>query len=107
MATYVMLSHLTTEGKKSVKEIWDPERIKEQNREVETFGAKVIAQYALLGPYDFITLLEAPNPETVARLSVELGERGMVQHETFPAIPIETFVASLKAPRHTAAVAAR
>jgi uncharacterized protein with GYD domain len=94
-----MLSHLTAEGKKTVKENWEPDRIREQNREVETLGAKVIAQYALLGPYDFITLLEAPDLETVARVSVELGRRGTVQYETFPAIPVETFMASLKAPR--------
>ncbi len=100
MATYLMLSHLTAEGKKSVKETWDPDRLKEQNREVETFGAKVLAQYALLGPYDFITMVEAPNPETMARLSVELGRRGLAHYETFPAIPVETFMASLKAPRH-------
>ena len=99
MATYVTLSHLTAEGKQSVKETWEPDRIKEQNREVETFGAKVIAQYALLGPYDFLTPLEAPNPETVARLSVELGRRGTVQYETFPAILMETFIATLTAPR--------
>jgi uncharacterized protein with GYD domain len=97
MATYVMLSRLTAEGAKTVKET--PERIKEINREVETLGAKVVVQYALLGPYDFITILEAPNPETVARISVELGRRGAAHYETFSAIPVETFIASLKPPR--------
>ncbi len=96
MATYVMLSRLTPEGAKTVKET--PERIKELNREVETLGAKVVMQYALLGPYDFITILEAPTPEVVARVSVELGRRGTAHYETFTAIPMETFITTLKAP---------
>jgi uncharacterized protein with GYD domain len=99
MATYLMLSHSTAEGTKTIKETWQPERIKDLNREVETLGAKVMTQYALLGRYDFATILEAPNPETMARVSVELGRRGIAHYETFPAIPVETFIASLQSPR--------
>jgi uncharacterized protein with GYD domain len=94
MATYVMLSRLTAEGAKTVKE--NPERIKEVDREVEALGARVSAQYALLGSYDFLTVLEAPDPETVARVSVELGRRGTAKYESMAAIPIETFVNMLK-----------
>lgn len=93
MATYIMLSRLSTEGAKTIKE--HTGRIKEVDREVEQLGAKVLAQYALLGTYDFLTVLEAPNAETLARVSVELSRRGTAKYETFPAIPIEQFIASL------------
>lgn len=94
MGTYVMLSRLSPEGVKTLKKT--PERIKAVNSEVQALGAKVVAQYALLGAYDFVTILEAPNPETVARVSVELGMRGTARFETLTAIPVDEFIASLK-----------
>ncbi len=94
MPTYVLLSTLTAEGRRTVKE--RPERIKQVNREVEQFGAKVISQYALLGPYDFITVIDAPDNETVGRVSAELSSRGTVQIASLPAIPIEKFANKLK-----------
>lgn len=94
MATYIMLSRLSPDGVKTLHE--NPDRIKAVNSEVEALGAKVVAQYALLGAYDFITVLEAPDVETVARISVELGMRGTAHFETMTAIPIDNFIASLK-----------
>jgi uncharacterized protein with GYD domain len=94
MGTYVMLSRLSTEGVKTVKQ--NPDRIKAVDKEVEALGARVISQYALLGAYDFLTVLEAPDPETVSRVSVELGMRGSGKFETFAAIPIDDFIASIK-----------
>jgi len=94
MATYIMLSRLSPSGIKTLKQ--NPERLKAVNQEVEALGAKVISQYALLGAYDFITILEAPDLETVALVSVELGMRGTANYETLPAIPVETFIAALK-----------
>lgn len=94
MATYIMLSTLTDQGRKTVKT--NPERIKEVNREVEALGARVVAQYAVLGPYDFVNVVEAPDNETIARVSVELGSRGTVQLMTLPAIPIEVFAKKVK-----------
>lgn len=94
MATYILLSTLTDEGRRTLRE--RPDRIKEVNREVEALGAKVIGQYAVLGPYDFVNILEAPDNETVARISVELGARGTVQIMSLPAIPVDAFIASLK-----------
>ncbi len=94
MATYIMLSTLTDQGRKTVKS--NPNRIKEVNREVEALGAKVVAQYAVLGPYDFVNVVEAPDNETIARVSVELGSRGTVQLMTLPAIPIEVFAKRVK-----------
>ncbi|MBF8303491.1 MAG: hypothetical protein HW396_1772, partial [Candidatus Dadabacteria bacterium] len=69
MATYIMLSTLTDEGRKTVK--MRPERIKEVNKELEKMGVKVIAQYAVLGPYDFVNVVEAPDNETISKVSVE------------------------------------
>jgi uncharacterized protein with GYD domain len=71
---YVMLTNLTDEGRKTIKE--NPDRIKAVNQEVEAMGVKIVAQYALLGPYDFVNILDAPNSEVVSRVAVELGSRG-------------------------------
>lgn len=94
MAYYVMLTTLTDEGRKTLKK--KPERIREVNKEVEGMGAKILAQYAVLGPYDFVNILEAPDNKTVARLSVELGSRGTMQSITMAAFSINEFVDSLK-----------
>lgn len=94
MATYIMLSTLTDEGRRTLKE--RPERLQEVNREIEAMGARVTQQYAVLGGYDFINIIEAPDNETVARVSVELGARGTVQLTTLPAIPVSTFTSMLK-----------
>lgn len=94
MATYIMLSTLTDEGRKTVK--MRPERIKEVNKELEKMGVKVLAQYAVLGPYDFVNVVEAPDNETISKVSVELGSRGTVQLMTLVAIPIEEFTTKLK-----------
>ena len=89
MGKYIMLSTLTDEGRKTVK--MRPERIKEVNTELEKIGVKVLAQYAVLGPYDFINILEAPDNETISRVAIELGARGTVQIVTLSAIPIDSF----------------
>jgi uncharacterized protein with GYD domain len=94
MATYILLSTLTDEGRKTIR--GRPERIMEVNKEIEAMGAKVIDQYAVLGSYDFISVVEAVDNETVARISVELGARGTVQITTLPAIPVSEFVERLR-----------
>jgi uncharacterized protein with GYD domain len=93
MAIYVVLSTLTDEGRKKLKE--NPERILEVNKELEGMGVKVKEQFALLGPYDFANIVEAPDNETVMRMSVELGSRGTVQLLTLPAVPVEEFIKNL------------
>jgi len=90
MATYILLSTLTDDGRKTVKQ--RPERIKEVNKEIEAFGAKVVAQYAVLGPYDFINIVEAPDNEAIARVSMELGSRGTVQIMSLPALAVDSFI---------------
>ena len=94
MATYIMLSNLTDEGRKTLKE--RPERLQAVNKEIESMGARVTAQYAVLGGYDFINIIEAPTNEVMARLAVELGSRGTIQITTLPAIAVDDFVEMLK-----------
>lgn len=95
MATYIMLSTLTDEGRKTLKQ--RPERLGEVNKEVEAFGARVVAQYAVLGGYDFVNVIEAPSNEIMARLSMDLGSRGTIKVTTFPAMSIETFIDLMQA----------
>jgi len=95
VATYLMLSKLTDEGRKTLKE--RPERLQEVNKEVETMGGRITAQYAVLGGYDFVNVIEAPTNEVIARISVELCSRGTVEIATFPAMSVSTFVDMLKA----------
>ncbi len=87
MAVYVMLTTLTDEGRKTLKS--NPQRIKEVNKEVEAMGVKILAQYALLGPYDFINILEAPDNKTVSKVAVELGARGTLQTMTMAAMTVD------------------
>jgi uncharacterized protein with GYD domain len=93
MATYVLLSSLTPEGGQTLHS--HPERLAEVNKEIDNFGCTVVSQYALLGPYDFLTIVEAADNETIAHLSVDLASRGTVQITTLPAIPIDSFVQKL------------
>ena len=93
MATYVLLTKVSAAGIKTIQS--SPRRIKEVNKEIEALGARVVAQYATLGRYDFVNIVEAKDNETIARLSVALGARGTVQIETLTAIPVETFIRGL------------
>jgi uncharacterized protein with GYD domain len=94
MAKFLMLTTLTDEGRKTITE--NPGRIKEVNKEVEAMGAKVIAQYALLGPYDFINIIEAPSNEAVSKVAVTLGARGTLQTMTMAAMDVDDFIRSLR-----------
>ena len=94
MATYIMLSTLTDEGRKTLKE--RPERLKEVNKEVEAMGARVVSQYALLGGYDFVNIIEAPTNEVMSRISIELGSRGTIKVTTLPGLEINAFVEMLQ-----------
>ncbi|MHB0867456.1 MAG: GYD domain-containing protein [Thermoleophilia bacterium] len=94
MPVYVALSKLTEEGSRTIKT--NPDRIREVNQDVESMGVKILSQYALLGQYDFINILEAPDNDTIVRMSVEIGSRGSVQMQTLPAVPIDQLIADLK-----------
>ena len=94
MPTYVLLSNLTDEGAKALKS--NPKRLQEVNKEIEKFGAKVTAQYAVLGPYDFVSIVECPDNETIARVSVELASRGSIRLMALATTPVANFLISLK-----------
>ena len=94
MGTYVLLSTLTDEGRETVSE--RPERIKEVNHELEAMGIKVLHQYAVLGPYDFVSIVEAQDNDSVFRMSLALGSRGTVQIMSLAAIPVDDFIASIR-----------
>ena len=93
MPTFILLTTLTPEGVQTLKN--NPARIREVNREVEQLGATVKAQWAVLGQYDFINVIEAPDEKTIARVSLELGSRGTARYESLVAIPIDEFIAAL------------
>jgi uncharacterized protein with GYD domain len=93
MPTYVMLTNLTAEGVRTLKN--NPGRVAEVNKEVEQIGARVVAQYATLGPYDFVTVVEAPDEKTMAKVSVELGSRGTMTSQTMAAMPSDELAGSL------------
>ena len=94
MPIYVALSRLTEEGSKTIKK--NPGRILEVNKDIEAMGIKILSQYALLGQYDFINILEAPDNDSIVRMSVEIGSRGSVQLQTMPAVPINELIADLQ-----------
>jgi uncharacterized protein with GYD domain len=94
MGYYILLTKLTSEGRKTMMR--NPGRIWEVNREVEAMGAKIISQYATLGPYDFINILEAPNNNVIARVASELGARGTLEPMSLAATTIEDLVKELE-----------
>jgi uncharacterized protein with GYD domain len=94
MAKFVMLTTLTDEGRKTISE--NPGRIKEVNKEVEAMGAKILAQYAVLGPYDFINIMDAPSNEAISKVAIALGSRGTLQTLTLAAMDVDAFIASLQ-----------
>jgi len=94
MATYVMLTKLTDHGAKTVKA--NPERILEVDSQLGDMGLKVLQQYAVLGQYDFVNIVEAPDDAAMARIAVELASRGSIRIETLRAMPIEDFIAGLE-----------
>ena len=94
MGYFVILSTLTDEGRKTIKQ--KPERIMEVNKDLEKMGVKVLKQYAVIGPYDFVSIVEAADLQTVMKMSCEIGARGSVQMMTLAALPVEEFVNKLK-----------
>ena len=95
MPTYLMLTSLTEKGTQTLNS--NPGRLREVNRDVEELGAKVLHQWASLGEYDFVNVVEAPDELTIAKVSIALGARGSATLQTVTAIPIEDFLATLEA----------
>ena len=97
MATFILLSSLTDEGAQTLTH--EPERLKEVNQELERMGVRVLNQWAVLGPYDFVNLVEAPDNATIARVSLQLSARGTIRITSLPAIPIDELIAALRPSR--------
>lgn len=94
MGIYILLSKLTPDGRKTLKE--RPYRIREVDKELEKSGVRVIDQFATLGQYDFVNIVEAPDNETIGEISVDLCSRGTVDIITLPAIPVDNLIESIK-----------
>ena len=93
MSTYILLTTLTAQGVQTLRS--NPDRLREVNRDVEELGAKVLHQWATLGPFDFVNVVEAPDDTTIARVSVALGARGSAKLQTLAALEIEDFLNAL------------
>ena len=93
MPAFILLSTLTQQGIQTLKS--NPERLRQVNQDVEELGARVLHQWATLGEFDFVNVVEAPDVATIARVSVALGARGSTRIETLPALGIEEFLATL------------
>jgi uncharacterized protein with GYD domain len=93
MPIYIMLSNLTAQGVQTLKS--NPERLREVNRDVEELGARVLHQWATLGPFDFVNIVEAPDTATIAKVSVALGARGSAKLQTLPAMSIDEFLGTI------------
>ena len=94
MPTYIMLSSLTAQGVQTLKA--NPDRLQEVNRDIEELGAKVVHQWATLGPFDFVNVVEAPDSETIARVSVALGARGSAKLQSLELVEIDTLMSVLE-----------
>ena len=93
MPTYILLSKLTAQGVQTLKS--NPDRLREVNSDVEELGARVVHQWAPLGPFDFVNVVEAPDNATIARVSVALGARGSANFQTLSALSIDEFLAAV------------
>jgi uncharacterized protein with GYD domain len=95
--TYVLLSTLSATGVETLKK--NPSRLQQVNAQIEAMGARIMNQWAVLGPYDFVTIIEAPDHLTVAKIAVELGSRGSTKIQSLPAIPVSEFLSALSESR--------
>ena len=93
MPTYIMLTSLTAQGVQTLKA--NPDRLREVNRDVEELGAKVLHQWGMIGAYDFLNIVDAPDAATVAKVSIALGARGSAKLQTFELIEIDAMLEQL------------
>ncbi len=94
MPTYLLLTTLSPQGIQTLQVV--PERLFEVNREIEALGVRVVNQWALLGPYDFLSLVEAPDVEAIARLSSDIASRGSAHVDTLTVMPVDDYLTTLK-----------
>ena len=94
MPTYIMLTTLTAQGVQTLKS--NPARLREVNRDVEELGARVLHQWATLGPFDFVNVVEAPDNATIAKVSIALGARGSAKLQSLMAMEIDELLGALE-----------
>ena len=94
MPTYIMLTTLTDQGLQTLRS--NPERLRAVNRDVEALGARVVHQWACLGPFDFANIIEAPDAGTISRISVELGARGSAKLQSYELMEIDEFLRAVE-----------
>lgn len=94
MPTYIMLTTLTDQGLQTLRS--NPERLRAVNRDVEALGARVVHQWACLGPFDFVNVVEAPDAATISRISVELGARGSAKLQSYELMEIDAFLRAIE-----------
>jgi len=94
MAYYMQLGILTDEGRRAFKD--NPDWILELNKRMELMGVKILTQYALLGQYDFVNIIEAPGDEVAAKVAIKLSATGTVHPLTIAAIPLDKLMETLK-----------
>jgi len=94
MPFFVVFSKLTDKGAETI--LRNPERIKEVNREIEAKGVRVVAQYLMMGEYDFLNIVEAPDEKTLLKVLVDLNTRGTIRTATYRLIPVDEFIESMK-----------
>jgi uncharacterized protein with GYD domain len=93
MPKYLMLSTLSEQGLQTLRA--NPERVREVNKDVEEMGAQVVHQWFVLGPYDFVNIIEAPDASTIARISVALGARGSVHTQSYEMLEVDDLLSLL------------
>jgi uncharacterized protein with GYD domain len=93
MPTYIVLSTLSQQGLQTLRA--NPERLVEVNKDIEELGARVLHQWFMLGPHDFLNVIEAPDAATIARVSIALGARGSVHTQSYEAIGVDDLLALL------------
>ena len=94
MPIFILLSTLTQQGVQTLKS--NPERLRQVNQDLEELGCKVLHQWATLGEFDFVNVVEAPDIATVAKVSVQISSRGSARIETLPALDVDDFLRTLE-----------
>jgi uncharacterized protein with GYD domain len=94
MPTYIMLTTLTDQGLQTLRA--NPERLRAVNRDVEAMGARVLHQWACLGPFDFVNVIEAPDAAAISKISVELGARGSAKLQSYELMEIDEFLHAIE-----------
>jgi uncharacterized protein with GYD domain len=94
MPTYLMLTKLTAQGVQTLKA--NPARLREVNLDVEELGAKVLHQWATIGEYDFVNIVEAPDAATIAKVSLALGARGSAKLQSLELLEVDALIEALE-----------